>query len=292
MTYSLLGQNLYETADLAKKYFSQKYGAKNFKCESAINDLPLKPTWQATASKLYCLCIEVRDKPFSGSLYEFVTKCATKGIPVRLWVAMPQKKAGPNFNAELKQARETGIGVVQIAEDGTAHEFHRPVDLSLFALKKTDLKLVPANQREYVKSAEDTFLDGSPDAGCQEICQALEQITRKFAEETHRLGWWRHPPGGKALTTKFFQVDSWAKMLQTMEERLETAKAKSKCPSFTMQLVIRARGHTQWRNDVSHKPKTFKQLQSRDAKLRSMFEVTRDLLVDWYPIGRSFNLLK
>lgn len=293
MSYSILGQNLHETADRAKQYFSQHYGATNFACEQALdNDLPLKPTWLATLKAGYRLCIEVRETPFSNSLYEFVTKCATRGMPVRLWVAVPRSAAAPTFNTELKQARDAGVGVVQIAEDGVAHEFHRPVPLSLFALKKTDLKKVPKGQREDVKTAESTFLDGTPDQGCQAICQKLEELTRQFAEYTHGQGWWRQPAGTKPLQPKFFQTGAWAKVLELMEERLEAKRIQSKCNTFTKQIIVRARGHTDWRNEVSHKPVNFRQLKIRDAKLRTMFEVTRDLLIEWYGIARPFRLVK
>src|SRR5579864_2329023 len=105
MSYSFLGQNLHETADRAKKHFADTYGAKKFKCEVEIDPhLPLKPTWQATLSGGYILCIEVRETPFSPSLYEFVTRCSQQGRAIRLWVAVPQGQAAPTFGAELRQA--------------------------------------------------------------------------------------------------------------------------------------------------------------------------------------------
>lgn len=292
MSYSILGQNLHETADKAKDYFATNYGAKKFLCEQPINDLPLKPTWQATLTGGYVLCVDVRETPFSNSLYEFVTKCATGGIPVRLWVAVPQAAAGPTFNSELKHAHDAGVGVVQIADDGKGHEFHRPVPLSLFALKKTELKAVPSGQREDVKNAEATFLDGSPEQGCQAICQALELHTRAFAEHTYNQGWWKQPAGAKALTAAFFQKDPWAAMLEAMEDRLESSKVKATSPTFNKQMVIKTRGHTDWRNAVSHKPKNLKELQTRDARLRTMFETTRDLLLEWYAVGKKLKLVK
>jgi hypothetical protein len=292
MSYSYLGQNLHETADRAKQYFIKEYGARNFECEEAVDDLPLKPTWQATSKAGYLLCIEVRETPFSNSLYEFVAKCAARGIPVRLWVAIPEIAAGPTFNAELKQARDFGVGVVQLPDTGAAHEFHRPVSLSLFALKKTDLSAVPKAKREEVKSAESTFLDGTPDQGCQAICQALEKLTREFSEHTYNQGWWRQPKGSKLLKPKFFQNDSWAIVLQLMEERLDIKKVQLKCDIFTKQAIVKARAHTDWRNAVSHKPKTIKQLKERDARLRTMFETTRDILIEWYVIAKPLKLIR
>lgn len=107
MNYKILGQNLHEIADLAKNHFAQQYGANKFKCEQPIEeDLPLRPTWQCTLDAGYCLCVEVRESPFSNSLYEFVSMCAARALPIKLWVALPKVAAAPSFNTELKQARD------------------------------------------------------------------------------------------------------------------------------------------------------------------------------------------
>ena len=149
MTYTLLGQDLHETADLAQRFFSKTYGATRFRREEPVgSDLPLRPTWQAAMKTGYLLCINVQPSPFSPTLYEFVNKCAQRGLPVKLWVAIAPRSTSPTFSAELKQAHDTGVGVVQIADDGAGHEFHRAVPLSLFALKKTDLNSVPKSRRE------------------------------------------------------------------------------------------------------------------------------------------------
>lgn len=291
MSYSILGQNLHETADLAKKYFAKEYGARNFECEEAIDeDLPLKPTWQATLKAGYRLCIDVRETPFSKTLYEFVAQCASRGMPIRLWVAVPETAAVPSFNSELKQAHEHGVGVVQISDGGVAHVFHRPVPLSLYALNKTDLSAVPKSKRDDVKSAEETFLDGSPDLACHAICQALEQLTREFAEFTYEQGWWKLS-GKKRPTKNTFQTGNWATVLELMEEGLDIKKVRAKCAAFSKQEIVKVRAHTGWRNSVSHKPKNAKQLKERDARLRTMFETTRDLLIEWYAIAKSFRLV-
>src|ERR1043165_1175985 len=177
MSYALLGHSLHETADSAKRYFAREYGAAKFICESEVeDDLPLRPTWQANMQGGYRLCIEVRESPFSHSLYQFVTLCAGRHLPIRLWVAMPAGPAGDAFNKELREAKAVGVGVVQLADNDSAHEFHRPAPLSLFGLRRTDIHAVPKRHRESIKKAEDAFLDGAPDQGCQLICQELESV--------------------------------------------------------------------------------------------------------------------
>jgi hypothetical protein len=160
----------------------------------------------------------------------------------------------------------------------------------LFGLKATDLTTVPRKHRDEVKNAESTFRDGSPDQGCQAICQALEQLTRRFAEATYTKGQWKHSQGAQSHTANFFQNSAWARVLEELEERLDINKVKAKSPDFKKQAIVKARSHTDWRNAVSHKPKTFAELKSRDAKLRTMFEATRDTLIEWYHLTKSLNL--
>jgi len=292
MTYALLGQDLHEVADASKKWFASQYGATGFVCEQEVMpDLPLKPTWQARMKTGYTLCLNVQPTPFSPTLHEFVNKCAARGLPIKLWVAVGSPQTKDTFGSDLKQARNLGIGVLQIIPGVDPHEFHRAVPLSLFALGKTAPAKVPAARREAIKNAEDTFLDGAPDQGCQAICQELELLTRQFAQLTYASGWWRTPANSKALRARFFTTDSWSTMLETMEARLDVKKVAGKSPQFTKQAVVRARSFTDWRNSVSHKPKTVSELRTRDARLRTMFEATRDLLIDWYVIAKPLGLL-
>ncbi|BBO30728.1 hypothetical protein [Lacipirellula parvula] len=293
MTYVLLGQDLHETADGAKKYFSQNYGATQFKCEQSVREnLPLKPTWQAKLKHGYTLCVNVQPSPFSHTLHEFVNSCAANGLAIKLWVAVSHGGAKDSFSAELRKAHENGIGVLQFGPDGTAHEHNRAVPLSLFALRKTVLKDVPTVCRELVKDAEATFLDGAPDKGCQAICQELERVTRAFAETTYNLGMWTAPKSSKTYSSKFFQTDPWAAMLEAMESRIDVTAVRGKCTGFSKQLIVQSRGYTDWRNKVSHAPKTLQQVQARDARLRTMYEATRDLLLEWYPVAKPFKVLK
>lgn len=289
MTYSLLGQDLQETADRAKKYFANDYGATHFICEKPVDaDLQLRPTWQANLKDAYKLCLNVQPTPFTPTLHEFVNKCARRGLPIKLWVAVPSGATKETFKADLKQAREMGVGVVEIDEAGHAHEFHRPVPLSLFALTKSDPNTIPKAYRNHVKTAESTFLDGTPEQGCQAICQELEDLTRKCAEDTHGRGCWK--AGGTVPKPTFFDKEAWAIVLETFEDNVDVASVKAKCPDFSKQYIVKARAHTDWRNIVSHKPKNLKELNKRDAKLRPMFEVTRDLLIEWATMAKPLKV--
>lgn len=287
MKYALLSNQLHDTADMAKKYFADNYGATHFKCEEEVDaDLPLKPTWQATTPAGYHLCVEVSDTPFSPSLHAFVTGCAVRGVPVRLWVVVPEG-ATPGATRELKQAKELGIGVLELSAQ-RKYVHHRPVPLSLFGLRKTEFRRVPKKHREALKEAEDAFLDGSPEKGCQEVCQTLEALTRRFAQHSYQKGWWAPPVA--VLKARSFTTAPWAKVLERLDGAIDEKKVRKVGPSFRKALVAGARHYTDWRNILSHRPKSIAQRKARDEKLRTMFEATRDLLLEWFKVATRLRL--
>ena len=294
MMYPLLPPGLHQTADRAKSYFA-KYGATGFVCEMGVkfgsSDLPLKPTWQSSLKDGCRLCIEVQDSPIvSLTIQAFVAKCANSGAPVRLWIAVPDIPSGPEFTKQLKEARDFGIGVIQILEEGDPHVFNKPVALSLFAMRKTDPNSIEKSRRETIKNAQDDFLGGNPQDGCRKICEELESITRRFAHRSYGKRWWKAVAGEAQLKEKYFANDPWAKVLETLDARIIESKVRKKSSDFNRGLIVGARSHTNWRNSLSHKPKTMKDLAKRDGQLRTMFEVTRDLLLDWFKVAKALKL--
>ncbi len=292
MSYALLGHDLHDVADKAKKWFSDHYGAKGFKREEALFELPLRPTWQASLNGSYYLLINVQPTPFSPTLHAVVNQSAQQGLPIHAWVVVGPNPTQQGFASELRQALNAGVGVIQIVEKGEPHIYHRPVPLSLFGMVRTDHKAVPKARREVVLDAEQTFLGGSPAQGCQAISQELEHISRRFGSLACANGWLKGPKNGGSLSTKYFEKTPWAKVLGELENRANIGFIAKKCPGFTKQLIVRTRALTEWRNEVSHKPATLAQLKARDAKLRSMFEVTRQLVMDWYRITKPLGLAK
>jgi len=209
-----------------------------------------------------------------------VNKCVTDSLPLKLWVVVPRRPANPDFNENLRTARAAGVGVIDFPDNGQPNVFHRPVPLSLFALNRVDPRTIQPNYRLAMKNAEDTFRDGDPSQGCQSICQELEDLTRKAAADLHRRGRFQGawaPANGQ----DFFETGNWGSLLQAFENRIDVASVTALCPSFDLDMVIRTRGYTNWRNSLSHKPGNLRELRRRDSQLRTMFEATRNLLIDW-----------
>ncbi|MBX3405645.1 MAG: hypothetical protein KF869_02675 [Phycisphaeraceae bacterium] len=292
MTYTLLGETLHETADRARKYFAHTYGAKSFICEKPSSDsLPLAPTWAARLGNGYGLYINVQSTPYMPTLSDVVSIGVNNGLPIKLWVAVNHDAPKLTFTEDLRRASDLGIGVVQFDEQGKAKEWNRAIPLSLYALRKTDPARVPKLRKEELRNAESTFLSGSPPDGCQAICQELEAVTRAFSEYTYKNGCWINPVGAKPLADRFFRRDSWATMLELLDQRVDVKSTRKKCQAFTKSKVAAARGYTDWRNSLSHKPRNVRELRDRDTRLRTMFEATRDLLLEWYEIVKPIKIV-
>jgi hypothetical protein len=287
MTYALLGQDLFETADRARDYFAQQCGAKKFICEPRLaSEFPFNPTWQAILPHKYVLYVDVALAPFDSTYYEFMHRCANKNMLAYLWVAIPPGAAKPNFSSELQRAKELGVGVVQMA-DNAPREFHKALLTSAFGVNRTDTKAVSPKYRAALKTVEDVYLDGNPQDGCRRIAEHIESVTRRFAEHSYNAGWWK--PGSSAKVPDF-RRGHWAPLLEELDGRIDTKRVRQKVPSFSKTLIAHARGMTEWRNSLSHAQLTQEDLHARDARLRANFESSRNLLVDWYPIATALKL--
>jgi hypothetical protein len=216
---------------------------------------------------------------------DFVTKCATRGYPVLLWIVLPKNVGPSSLGKELKDARELGVGVARVIEDDTILEVHQPLALSLIALRCLSGRgALTKVQWVAVTDAERKFLAGNPDGACQDVGQQLEDVTRKFAAHSFALNWWNpnaNPPNFDG---------NWGPLLERLEQDILPRQVQARCPDFKKQHVTTVRHLAGLRNAVSHPPKNAKERRERDEKLRTMFESMRDALVDWYAFARVLKL--
>ncbi|HTB58322.1 MAG TPA: hypothetical protein VLC06_10630 [Polyangia bacterium] len=285
----VLAPELFETRDLARTFFAKR-GATGFVCEAKFKEdesLPLKPTWQASTRKYYRLCIDIRSSLVTSQFNDFVTACVINGYPVHLWVVLPKDVGISSLGKQLKEAKERGIGVAHVIEDGTIHVHHEAVSLSLFGLRKTEPSGLSRPQWETISRAENVFFGGNPEGACQDIGQQVEDVTRKFAEESFNLNCW--DPKAKAPSPALF-TGNWDPMLEKLERDIIPKEVQKKFPDFKKNYVTRARAITSDRNLMSHAPKNLKERIARDGALRTKYENMRDVLVAWCAVARAFKL--
>lgn len=290
MTFQLLATDLHATAVQAKKFFSSEFGVTNFKVETApFEGSSLKPTYHATLKNKYTLCVEVSELPFSNSIKAFAAECGKESRLIKLFVVVP-RAGGPDFPTLFKDAKSYGIGVIELNESGH-NQLCGALAFSFFGLRRLDVKEYPAEKRDVLRQALSTFLDGSPEMGCQTLFSTLENLTRKFAIRTEAEGWWRTPvkdePGRLA---RDLTKDPWAKVLSDLDHFLEFKPCKARCKDWNHTLVSQARAMTDLRNLTGHVPSTPKKIVERDKKLRTWFEHAGDVLKNWYDVTKPLKL--
>ncbi len=280
MSFQLLAPHLHLTADEAKAYFTQEHGAKNWQEETAVPKLTsLRPTLTAELSDGTILCVEVSERALSPTLDAFVIESCTKHYPVKLYVVLPDTRADVDFAKNLKEAKRRGIGVIEI--QGDEHTvLAEAVSLSLFAVRSINLKLLPEARRDAARQAEATFRNGNPVKGCQAVCEEIESVTRAFAIESKRLGWWKSLPPPAKEPKLSLKTGAWARVLEQLRERLDYKLAATNS-QVTKGLVGKAQVLTEPRNSTSHKPGDLAAIIERDRKLRTLFEQSGDTLTEW-----------
>src|SRR5690242_11317386 len=103
--YTILPEPLHPIADLAIAYFIKRRGvrAATIKTEHPIApDVPYRPTFTGKTSDHYILCVEVAESAYTPSLNDFVLTCRDRGMPVKLFIAIPKDIKDPDYSQKLK----------------------------------------------------------------------------------------------------------------------------------------------------------------------------------------------
>jgi hypothetical protein len=285
MSYVALQASLHSTADAAQKFFRSSYGAKNIVIEKAIDShSPYVTTLTGALQDYHTLCVEVREVVYSSALDPFVLDCRDRSIPIILFVAIPNGTRDPQFQANQKRAKQSGVGIVEVDDTGNGMVIQPAVSLSLGGVRRIRLADYPQKHRQALASAESTFINGNPAKGCSEVYDIIEDITRHLATKTAANKMWPNP-----LKVNL-QTHSWALVLEALMEGLNYSSVKSVCPELKKVFVAELVGLTTYRNETGHKPKNRNQLITRDRQLRTRFEDACDKLLKLIQVTRPLHL--
>lgn len=285
MPYSILPPPLHQTADAARAFFRNYFGTPSFRIEeSPYQGATYRPTFSGVTRDHHILCVDVSDTPYTNSLDAFVLDCKQRALPVKLFVAIPKGDGDSNFKANLRRAKENGVGVVEVG-DGSGSVIHDALSLLLTGVRPYNAQDFPAKYREAVSGAYNTFLNGDPAKGCARIFDELEALCRVIGRKALR----RRCFGNMAKATTFnFDTGPWATLIQFLNKHLDRGKAK--CPGLNEALFARIHGTTPHRNDSGHKPgRDTTALTRRDRELRTRFEHAADLLRDVIEASRGLS---
>lgn len=273
--YGILDPSLSSIADRAQQYFLSKRGLGPFSIEVPVLDASgLRPTLSTTDNDKYVVCIEVRETVYHPALDTFILDCKNRGLPVKLYIAVPASKEDTTFKADVRRASENGVGVLSI-EDQRIQVIREALNLSLTGIRAVDADAFPRRYREALTGAEETFRGGNPVKGCGMLFDEIEALTRKLAKATFDKGFWRNakPPAKPPLK---LDKDSWQAVTEKLAEEIDPQKAR--CPNLTKPLFGTILGLVPHRNESGHKVRDTQARLKRDAELRTRFEHARDVL--------------
>lgn len=276
--FTILPESLHPIAESAIAYFIKQRGVpvSSIQIEQPVDktiQLSFRPTFIGKTTDHYILCVDVGESAYNNSLDAFVLNCMHQGLPVKLFIAIPNGIKDPDYAQKLKIAKARGVGIIEIGDQST-NVVREALALSLAVVRPVVPGEFPAKLRENLNRAETLFRDGSPDKACSLIFEEIESICRTIGQKTHDNGNWTC-----ATSVKFhFDTDPWAKLMKLLTDHLDAKKAK--CPKLTTALLARIHGITPHRNESGHKPRSEEELKKRDRELRTRFESAVDLLKD------------
>jgi hypothetical protein len=276
MSFRILPSSLHATAEAAAVFFKSRIGVRRFDVEESIHDdVDYRPTLSGQTRDFHILCVEVSECAYPRVLDSAVMDMRRVGLPVRLFVAMPTGVTDPDFQRNLKKAKDHSVGIVQVGSSGENMSVEA-LSQSLAGLRYFASKDFPPKYRQEIDTALSTFLNGNPSQGCNTIYSEIEDLTRRMAKKADGRGYWRTVR--HSIRGVDFQNGPWARVVEKL--RNEFNRSSANCPDLSVALWNRVAGITGHRNDTVHKPKNRASLIKRDKQLRTRFETAMDILAE------------
>lgn len=282
--YQVLPPSLHETADAAIEWFIDKWGVQrsHVNVEAEINpDIQFRPTFVANLNDGHLLCVEVLPTVYSPPLDSVVLACLHRGLPVKLFTAVPKNVSDPDYSRNIKLAKMTGVGVLEVNKH-SGDLVLSALSLSLMGLRPFRPGDFPAKYRHALQHADQTFRDGEPSKACSLVYDELESCFRLVVKKCVSKQLWQNQ--------RNLNLDSgsWAKIIDAFDKTLARRNALTR--KLTHPLLARISGVTTYRNQSGHKVAKLSERMKRDQALRTRFEAAIDLLHEFLEAVRGFHI--
>jgi hypothetical protein len=110
-----------------------------------------------------------------------VIDCATRAIPVKLFLAFPEPSA-PVPHQVVEKIHKKGLGLIEVRAAGPV-ALIEALPLSLFGYRLDRFRF-PARIRGTLLEADNTFRSGSPPKACAVIYEEIEDLSRELVKKT------------------------------------------------------------------------------------------------------------
>ncbi len=281
MRYTILSNDLHETADLTEYYLKSQLGLRNIRIEEELPyTLSYTPSFWAENNDHNIICVEVSNQAYSRTLDHIILECQRLAYPIKLYYAIPKDDTDTNYRKNLSDARKRGVGVLELDTD-ECYVSSEALSLSLTGLRPINVKEFPRKYRELVNRAIATFRNGDPSKGCSILYDEVEAITRKIAIKTANLNWWTPSPDTNLERLAWFNI---CDLLRNKIDYGNYGKIGLRNQILKIHAIINER------NDSGHKPRNKTALRRRDQRLRTRFEGLIDTMLDVINESKSLRI--
>lgn len=202
---------------------------------------------------------EISNRPFPNNMNEIHSEVSNGGNPVRIFVAYPQNNnlSSEELHQDIIKAKSYGIGLICVSETNESNIILNgiPVNLGIPQTTVNELSKYHKKLRPLIKNAIETYVDGYPKHGVQELGQLIESSIRFLAIKAKKKG--HYSTGGNPNDDTY----SFGNIVDDLiRERIIKADILGKC-----------RGFVEDRNRVSHKPRSINKALEQEVKLKEDF---------------------
>ena len=183
---------------------------------------------------------------------------SSSSFPIRIIVAYPESNrlSATDFQKDINKIRQAGIGYMSVDEISKKGNLHYKGISSLLSIPSINLTLLKPSLRPLVRDAYDTYMNGDPKHGVQELGQLMEKYMKDLAKQAIAAG--------KLIRTgyvpeRFYNLTTLIDEL--LAERILDLGTLGNCRSFVYP-----------RNDTSHPPRSIQAAKKIEIKYKENFQ--------------------
>jgi hypothetical protein len=252
-------RELLSVAESVKTKLENRHNLKEVNIEEIIDSrINWKPHlhW---VNNYHIFTCEISNRPFPTNMYEIYSEVNNGGKPIRMFVAYPSKNnlTSEELHSDILKAKSYGIGLICVSESGDSSVIYNglPVNLVLAQNIVNEIEKFHFKLRPLIKNAIETYMDGYPKHGVQELGQLIESAIRHLAIKAKKTG--KYASGGNPNDDTY----SFGNIVDDLiREKIIKADILGKC-----------RGFVEDRNRVSHKPRSIQKALDQEKKLKEDF---------------------
>jgi hypothetical protein len=186
MNFQILSPSLWQYAEPVLKKLKDSFYLRNAKIEQSFStEIGWIPTFHCVKKDEIIIC-EISNRPYPPSVSENYADLISCGLPLRILIAYPLTNSLTTFDyhKDINNAKKKRIGYLSIDDKNNVNIEYKGLPLS-YCISDQEIKdrnIKPFLKPDILRSF-DTYNNGDPKHGVQELGQIIEKYMRRLAEE-------------------------------------------------------------------------------------------------------------